>query len=1253
MHRNTETLGLLLWIVVALPVWGCSSDEAVDAGTDCDQVCPVGAQKMVSLEADGSCGADGSYSVTGATAVSGACFGHGECQVICLYPECSEGNTLVITKDEYRCEAVKTDPCDGVDCDDHGTCMVVYDAPVCFCDEGYKANGTHCPKDEEPVVLTVTPPQAVVGLEQEFLVKGLNLPDTLAAEVDKCEGLSFTMRSDTEQRFVCTPQVPGVTHRRFYQDTEGIKIYNDEASFVCTGCEVVGQCTEAGMANPDNPCQKCDPETAAKGWTDLSDVACDDGVFCNGEDICLGGVCAIHSGQPCPDDGVFCNGTELCDEELAACTSSGTPCPDDGNFCNGVESCDDQTGACAHSGDPCADDGMYCNGEESCDAAAANCAHSGDPCNDDGLFCNGIENCAEDSDTCVSTGDPCPDDSNFCNGDEFCDEWADMCKHSDAPCPDDGNFCNGVEDCDPITGACIHTGNPCVDDGAFCNGLEVCDALAHACTHSGNPCLDDGVFCNGSETCNEMQDQCEHSGNPCVDDGQFCTGLEKCNEADKSCYSTGDPCQEDGIFCNGIESCDAGLNVCVHSGDPCPDDGVFCNGAEKCDETTGACTKVNVPCLDDGYFCNGFESCLENSDSCVSSGDPCVDDGLFCNGGIVCDAGSSQCLPTDPPCQDDAVFCNGAESCSEEDDQCLHAGNPCADNGQFCDGKELCDEGGGQCIHSGNPCQDDGAWCNGAEICDEAGDKCNSTGNPCVDDKIVCNGKEICDEVDDQCVSSGNPCQDDGVFCNGPESCQEETGSCVHGGNPCPEDETWCNGSEWCDEYADQCKHTGDPCEDDGQFCNGDEFCNGQTDLCDHTGDPCGLGQFCTEAMQYCAVEIPVLVSNKGSQERPDVTMFDDGRAVVVWQSDKGDGNGYDVWARFFSAQGVALTPEIKVNQFSTDDQRNPTVDIGPEGESVWIAWESTNPGTSFYKTSKNEQPVMARMFHSDGQPATDEIWANPTKGGNYGECWPRIVVSSHNTGMFERAFVAYQPVTAAGLHTQVVVEAVEEGGAKYGYTFYPNGSASQHQGTAQYPLTRVSIAATSHARIIITWGHPNLGLLAREYYSTTQPLTDIIEYMDKSPAMPSFPRIGGAFGRFGYSAFSRDSGGADGQDVVVRRVNFGYEETNADFTVENQTLSGAQVNPDIVVTPNGEFVVVWESQDQDGSGKGVFLRRGGGIGVALGQELQVNWETSGDQYEPAVDATADGSIAVVWTNQTGGLAGKDVILRLFPLGSL
>ena len=93
----------------------------------------------------------------------------------------------------------------------------------------------------------------------------------------------------------------------------------------------------------------------------LTNADCDDGVFCNGEEICDAGDCFPGTPIDCPDDAKFCNGEEFCDEEAKACGHRNAPvCEDDGLFCNGAEKCVESERACGHAGDPC-DPGEECN----------------------------------------------------------------------------------------------------------------------------------------------------------------------------------------------------------------------------------------------------------------------------------------------------------------------------------------------------------------------------------------------------------------------------------------------------------------------------------------------------------------------------------------------------------------------------------------------------------------------------------------------------------------------------------------------------------------------------------------------------------------------------------------------------------------------------------------------------------------------------------------------------------------------------
>jgi Low-density lipoprotein receptor domain class A len=158
----------------------------------------------------------------------------------------------------------------------------------------------------------------------------------------------------------------------------------------CPGCGIDGQCYHAFERNPDNPCQVCNVDLDPRSWSDDDGAVCDDGVFCNGADTCLEGLCSEHGGDPCDDDGVACNGDESCDEEAGRCVSSH-------DVCNPAETCDvDQDLCCAKESD------LACNGDD--DVVWV------DSCGAEGMLVEDcLEGCSDGSCTCApgTTGPAC------------------------------------------------------------------------------------------------------------------------------------------------------------------------------------------------------------------------------------------------------------------------------------------------------------------------------------------------------------------------------------------------------------------------------------------------------------------------------------------------------------------------------------------------------------------------------------------------------------------------------------------------------------------------------------------------------------------------------------------------------------------------------------------------------------------------------------------------------------------------------
>jgi hypothetical protein len=86
---------------------------------------------------------------------------------------------------------------------------------------------------------------------------------------------------------------------------------------------------------------------------------CDDGIFCNGQETCTGGVCMPGSLE---DDGIDCTQT-VCDEQAQEVRHEPihSLCGD-GQFCNGAERCDPESG-CVPGNPPPVDDGDPCTND--------------------------------------------------------------------------------------------------------------------------------------------------------------------------------------------------------------------------------------------------------------------------------------------------------------------------------------------------------------------------------------------------------------------------------------------------------------------------------------------------------------------------------------------------------------------------------------------------------------------------------------------------------------------------------------------------------------------------------------------------------------------------------------------------------------------------------------------------------------------------------------------------------------------------
>ncbi len=132
-----------------------------------------------------------------------------------------------------------------------------------------------------------------------------------------------------------------------------------------------------------------------------------------------------------------------------------------------------------------------------------------------------------------------------------------------------------------------------------------------------------------------------------------------------------------------------------------------------------------------------------------------------------------------------------------------------------------------------------------------------------------------------------------------------------------------------------------------------------------------------------------------------------------------------------------------------------------------------------------------------------------------------------------------------------------------------------------------------------------------------------------------------------GQFAVAWQSGGQDGSgDGIYARVFDANGLPLADEFLVNSNTENNQTNPSIAMDDAGNFVVAWESAEQDGSGLGIFAQQFDSAGVADGAEFQVNTVSAGNQRNAAVAMDADGDFVVVW--QGKDVAGEGILAQRF-----
>ena len=122
-----------------------------------------------------------------------------------------------------------------------------------------------------------------------------------------------------------------------------------------------------------------------------------------------------------------------------------------------------------------------------------------------------------------------------------------------------------------------------------------------------------------------------------------------------------------------------------------------------------------------------------------------------------------------------------------------------------------------------------------------------------------------------------------------------------------------------------------------------------------------------------------------------------------------------------------------------------------------------------------------------------------------------------------------------------------------------------------------------------------------------------------------------------------------DGNGVYGQRFDSSNTKLGAEFLINSHTTDNQQF-PSITELSDGDFLVTWESNLQDGNSWGTYGQRFNLLGDPVGDEFQLNQYTPGDQSEAAVTALPGGGFLVSWHSEAQDGDGYSVQAQRFDV---
>ncbi len=314
------------------------------------------------------------------------------------------------------------------------------------------------------------------------------------------------------------------------------------------------------------------------------------------------------------------------------------------------------------------------------------------------------------------------------------------------------------------------------------------------------------------------------------------------------------------------------------------------------------------------------------------------------------------------------------------------------------------------------------------------------------------------------------------------------------------------------------------------------------------------------------------------NQESPAVAMDSAGDFTVAWQSEYQDGSQNGVYAQRYTASGTPQGSEFLVNTYTLNQQALPAVAMDAAGDLI-VTWQSFFEDGDGYGVYAKQYPVFNPPVITTTASALSY-----TAGSGAVDVDPGLSLSDLESSTITSATVT---ISSGYFSGQDVL----------GFTNTTNISGSFNAATGTLTLTGSDTVADYQAALAsVTFEQSNVQV-----------------------AVPSVT-----------VSFSATDAVGITSSAATRVITLPQAGLETEFQVNTYT-AGNQENPRVAADSAGDYVIVWSSEGQDGSSYGIYAQLYNRGGVAQGTEFQVNTFTSGGQNFPSVAMDSAGDFVIAW----------------------